>query len=323
MGTEFRLILYARDAQRAGRAAAAAFARIAQLDQIMSDYRETSELSALCRRAGSGWVPVSSDLFRVLVVAQEIAQRTNGAFDVTVGPVVRLWRHARRTGEFPDAERLAKARALVGYAKLQLDARRRAVRLILPGMQLDLGGIAKGYAADEAMKELRRFGIERALVVAGGDIVAGAPPPKAAGWKIEVLPFKPSSGAEIRQLLLSRRAVSTSGDAEQFVEINGVRYSHIVDPRTGIGLISPSSVTVIAPTGTLSDALATAASVLGPQQGSELIDSVAGAAALFLWRDHQGIHSRASKRWSSFVGRRAILSERGGGSDARKANGER
>lgn len=303
MGTRFRLVFYARDRRQAERAAEAAFARVAQLDQIMSDYRETSELSAVCQLAGSGWVQVSPDLFRVLAAAQEIAQRTDGAFDVTAGPVVRLWRHARRTARFPDAERLAKARALVGYTKLQLDPRRRAVRLAVPGMQLDLGGIAKGYAADEAMKELRRFGIERALVAAGGDIVAGAPPPDAAGWKIEMLPFKPSSGAERSQLLLHECAVSTSGDAEQFVEIDGVRYSHIVDPRTGIALVGPTSVTVIAPNGTLSDALATTASVLGPQRGSALINSISGAAALFLWRDGEVTHRRASKRWPGFVGK--------------------
>src|SRR5438270_6131047 len=151
MGTRFRIIAYAPDRATADRAARDAFARIAALDGSMSDYRPASELMRLCARAGGPPVKVSKDLFFVLSRAQEVSRRSGGAFDVTVGPVVRLWRLSRRTQRLPDPEKLARARALVGYRNVRLDPDARTVQLLKPGMQLDLGGIAKGYAADQAL----------------------------------------------------------------------------------------------------------------------------------------------------------------------------
>jgi thiamine biosynthesis lipoprotein len=297
MGTRFKIILYARNKELAVRAANAAFERVAELDGIMSDYRETSELMRLCHRAGGGPVSVSADLFRVLERAQAVARQSGGAFDVTAGPLVRLWRRARRTGEMPDPQRLAQARALTGYAKLTLDPKTRSVSLERPGMLLDLGGIAKGYAADAALLVLKRFGIRRALVAAGGDIVAGDPPPGARGWAIGIQPLEPAESSSAPRLVLVNAAVSTSGDAEQFVEINGVRYSHILDPRTGLGVTGHSSVTVVAPDGTTSDAMATAASVLGPKDGLAFINAAENVAALFLQSDHGQVRAFYSKHW--------------------------
>ena len=151
MGTQVSIILYARNVSSATRASNAAFNRIGELDAIMSDYRATSELMTICRKSSGQWVKVSDDLFRILAKSQELARRTDGAFDVTVGPIVRLWRRARRTGEMPDPVSLARAVELTGYDKLHLDEKARSVRLDKPGMLLDLGGIAKGYAVDEAM----------------------------------------------------------------------------------------------------------------------------------------------------------------------------
>src|SRR5262249_49612111 len=150
---------------------------------------------------------------------------------------------------------LAAARALVGYKNIQLDKKARTVCLLKSGMQLDLGGIAKGYSADEALIVLRKIGIERALVAAGGDIAVSGPPPDAAGWKIGIAPLEDSEQKPSRYLMLRDAAVSTSGDAEQYVEIGGKRYSHIVDPRTGIGLVGRQSVTVVAPFGIFADSL--------------------------------------------------------------------
>src|SRR5215210_7344226 len=150
MATQFTIILYASDARTATRASNAAFKLIEELDATMSDYRDSSELMALCRKSGGQWIKVSRHLFRVLAMSQEMARRTEGAFDITVGPVVRLWRRARRTGEMPDPQSLARAVELTGYGKLKLNEKTRSVRLEKPGMLLDLGGIAKGYAADEA-----------------------------------------------------------------------------------------------------------------------------------------------------------------------------
>lgn len=291
MATRFRIVLYARDQATATRASNAAFARIKTLDNIMSDYQPRSELMRLSKHAGGPPVKVTEDLFRVLAAAQALAKRSDGAFDVTVGPVVRLWRRARRQHELPEPERLARAQKLVGYDKLRLDAKARTVQLPKPGMLLDLGGIAKGYAADEALAVLKQMGIPSALVAGGGDIAVGAPPPSSTGWRIGIAPLESPEKKPTRYLRLHDAAVSTSGDVEQHVEIGGKRYSHIVDPRTGQALVGRSSVTVIAPNGTTSDSLATAVSVLGPKRGAELIESIQGAAALFIKETEKGVQT--------------------------------
>jgi thiamine biosynthesis lipoprotein len=224
-----------------------------------------------------------------------LAERSDGAFDVTVGPVVRLWRRARRRHELPDPDRLAKALELVGCQKLRLDPKARTAQLMKPGMLLDLGGIAKGYAADEALATLKRYGIESALVAGGGDIAVGSAPPGKAGWRIAIASLEPPGIAnpksKIQNLLLRDAAVSTSGDAEQHVEIGGVRYSHIVDPKTGMALTGRSSVTIVAPNCTTSDGLATAVSVLGPERGLELVKDTPGAGVLFVKEAAEGIRA--------------------------------
>lgn len=299
MGTEFRVALYAADSPGATQAAAASFKRIAELDDRLSDYRETSELMALCRQAGGESVKVSDDLWRVLVEAQKFAKRTNGAFDVTAGPVVRLWRRARRRSELPDPVRLSQARELVGFDKLHMDERTRSVRLAKPGMLLDLGAIAKGYAVDEALGVLKRHGIKSALVAAGGDIAVSAAPPGERGWLIGIRPLDVLGKTPARYLSLRDSAVSTSGDAEQYVEIKGVRYSHIIDPRTGQAIQGRSSFTVVARNAMTSDALDTAASVLGPESGLQLIETTEGAAALIVQAVGGGFRTYESRHWNN------------------------
>ncbi len=295
MGTRFQITLYATDEATANRAAKAAFARIAELDAIMSDYRPTSELMQLCSKAGGDPVKVSDDLFTVLQKADEVSRKSDGAFDVTVGPVVRLWRIARRTQQLPDKEALAKALALVGYQNVKLDANARTVQLLKPGMQLDLGGIAKGYAADCAIAVLKKHGISSALVAAGGDIAVSDPPPGEDGWKIGIQPVE--GGQPRRQLLLKNAAVSTSGDFEQYVIINGKRYSHIVDPRTGLGLVGRMSVTVVAPNGLTSDPMTKTVCVLDPEKGLKVIDDTPGVAALLVRKGENGEEVVESKAW--------------------------
>lgn len=287
MGSPVKITLYSASGPTANRAAEAAYQRIAELDQILSDYKADSELSQLSATAGSGRrVHVSGDLWTVLERAQQLAEKTNGAFDVTVGPYVRLWRRARRNKEFPSADRLAEARAAVGYKKLKLDPAQRTAQLLAPGMRLDLGGIATGYAVDEAMKRLKEHGIDRALVDASGDILVSEPPPGESGWKIGIAPLD-AAGPPSRYLSLRNMAVTTSGDAFQHVIFDGKRYSHIVDPATGLGLTDQSTVTVIAADCITADSLATAASVLGPDNGRKLIESTT-RAALFFIRNHDG-----------------------------------
>ena len=288
MGTRFRIILYAPDAGAAERAAKAAFQRVAALDSIMSDYRADSELSRLSDQAGGQTVKVSEDLFRVLAAAQKLAQETRGAFDVTAGPVVQLWRIARMKGSLPDPELMEQARARVGYENLSLNDREQTAQLLKKDMSLDLGGIAKGFAADEALRVLKQFQIQSALVAAGGDIAVSDAPSGKSGWLIGIAPLEPPGSKPKRFLLLSNAAVSTSGDAEQHVEINGVRYSHIVDPRTGEALEGRSSVSVVAPNGMTSDSLATAISVLGPVKGLELIRRTKETGVLMVFETTQG-----------------------------------
>ncbi len=259
MGTLFRITVYAPDAAVARAAATAAFARVKQLDDALSDYNPGSELSRLTRHAPGEWVPISNDLFRVLEAAQRLARETGGAFDVAAGHLIRLWREARKTGRLPSPSSIAEARARSGYKHLELDARHRAVRTDISGMQLDLGSIAKGYAAEEALDVLKRSGLKRAMIAASGDLALGAPPPGTKGWRILIEP----SPSTQQVLTLRNTAVSTSGDRNQFVDIAGTRYSHIIDARTGMALTESRGITVVARRAIDADSLATAACVLG------------------------------------------------------------
>lgn len=259
MGIDARIVVYAESEDRAIDAAADAYKRIAELEQVMSDYRASSELMQLCAKAGQGPIKVSKDLMRVLVQAQEVSRVTDGAFDVTVGPLIQLWRGARRARKLPTVAQVSAARDLVGYRMMKLDPRRGTVELMKPGMRLDLGGIAKGDAADEAMKVLKRHGIKSALIEMGGDILVSAAPPGAKGWRLEV----PNASKNLAppQMLFTHCSVSSSGDTEQFTEMSGARWSHVVDPRIGWALSSRAQATVVAKSGLLSDPLSTAMTV--------------------------------------------------------------
>ena len=259
MGTLFRIAVYAPDRAAARAATNAAFARVKYLDEALSDYNPDSELMRLTRHPAMEWTPVSTDLFHILEVSQRLARDSGGAFDVTCGPIVRLWREARKTRRLPTQDAIAEALSRSGYKHLLLDKERRAVRLDMTGMQLDLGAIAKGYAADEALKVLSRRGLKRAMVAASGDIAMSGAPPGAKGWRILIEPSEPTQ----QVLILRNAAVSTSGDRNQFVEIAGTRYSHIVDARTGMALTESRGVTVVARRGIDADSLATAACIPG------------------------------------------------------------
>jgi FAD:protein FMN transferase len=297
MGTTFRIVLYATDEATGRHAAERAFARIAQLDERLTDYQPTSELSRLTRDAVGHPVRVSDDLLGVLLPAQDLARRSDGAFDITVGPLTRLWRRARREVELPSTDDLAAARQATGFQLLHVDAEARSAWVERPGMQLDAGGIAKGYAANNALEVLAALRCPRALVAAGGDIAIGDPPPGRLGWEIALAGLDAARTAPSSPLTLAHAGVSTSGDAEQWVEIAGVRYSHILDPRTGRPLTGHSSVTVIAGDATTSDMLATAVDVLGPDEGRRLVDGWAGASVLIGTRDANGDRWVKSRRW--------------------------
>ncbi|MHB9006908.1 MAG: FAD:protein FMN transferase [Limisphaerales bacterium] len=280
MGMPFRLVMYADSGATATNAARAAFGRIAELNTILSDYEEDSELTRLSRTAGSGqWVPVSEDLWRVLTRGQEFARKSDGAFDMTIGPLVQQWRRAPPHQQQTPPPQRAPPPPPLGWRFLELDAKTRAVKLAVPRMRLDLGGIAKGYALQEALETLVLHGIQRALVSGSGDLVAGEAPPGKPGWRVEIAPLDAPNAPPARYVSLRRMALATSGDLFQHVEIDGIRYSHIVDPGTGVGLTDHSLVTVIAPDGMTADAMSTAVSVLGPARGMKLVEAERQAAA--------------------------------------------
>lgn len=263
MGVEARIVLHAADRAHAERAVEAAFGAIARLESVMSDWSATSELAHVVATAADGPIPVSDDFFDVLERALDISRRTEGAFDPTVAPLVRLWRSARATQCLPSAAQIRAARARVGIERLELDPRARTVRFTEPGVELDFGAIGKGYACQRALEVLTRAGIESALVEMGGDLVCSKAPPGRAGWRIDL-------ESEGLSLIVAHRAVSTSGDREQWVEIGGRRYSHVLDPRTGFGLETRARAIVVASDGAVSDAVATAISVRGGADGIAL-----------------------------------------------------
>ncbi len=280
MGVDSRLVVYAASQSVAETACTAAFARIAQLDSIMSDYQVRSELSRLSDHAGSGPMPVSNDLFKALKQSQKMARLSGGMFDITVGPLVKLWRKARKTHILPAPEEIAKARKLVGWKNLTLDEPTHSARLAIPGMRLDLGAVGKGFAGDEAQKVFEKFGIKNALVEMGGNLVVSGAPPGTSGWSIEVPNgMKYQNGDVIAIRISGLCAISTSGDTEQFVEIGGKHYSHVINPLTGQALTQRVQATVITSTGLVGDPLAAALTLVRPRVRRRLLRAYPGAKA--------------------------------------------
>ena len=265
-GTECTLIFYAPNQQTAQRVRTAVDARLDSLNGVMSDYLDGSEINRVSASAGSGaWVTVSADLFAVLWRAQSIARASGGRFDPTVGPLALLWRRAVRRKVFPSGTERRRAHRLVNYRRLELDPVGRRVRLSRPGMRLDVGGIGQGFAIDEGMKALKAAGIRSALLDIGGDILVSEPPPGAPGWRVRA-----GSGSDTLTLWLQHAAVTTSGAAYRFLEHRGRRYSHLLDPRMGLGLRHHVWTTVLAPDGVRADALAKVFSVAGIRRGKRL-----------------------------------------------------
>lgn len=271
MGSPFNIIIYSLDSVKAENAALATFSMIDTLNEIYSDYLPNSELNRLCATSGTGeWVKVSEPLFTILQTAYRSGDISFGSFDVTVGPVIRLWRTARREKRLPDKDSLMAAKQRVSYKYIDLDTAHKSIRLQKAGMQLDLGGIAKGETAQRAYTRLCTLGFPYSLLDAGGDIVAGNVPPQVEGWKIAInLPE--TEELMNQQLLLRNKAVTTSGDLYQYLELNDVRYSHIIDPATGWALTNSRNVTVIANNGTDADWLTKACSILPINKAFKLI----------------------------------------------------
>lgn len=296
MGVAWTITVYARDRDCGEQAIAAGFAEAGRLERILSDYDPTSELSRLSATAPTpDPIAVSDDLWNVLARADEFCRLTDGAFDITVGPLTTLWRQSRRSGHLPRPDKLAAAQAAVGAEAVVLDREARMVALTRPGMRLDPGGIGMGYAADRVLAVLADHGIASAMVDASGDVAVSAAPPGAAGWRIDVAPMPGERAGGV--VVLENAAITTSGDARQFVAIDGRRFSHIVDPATGLGVAGPAAVTVIAPDCTTADAVATAAGVLGHDRGPAVIARFPDVSARFVWRDGETVRALATPGW--------------------------
>jgi len=262
LGTFVTITVYGENRVQGNTAVSAAFEEFRRIDGLMSIHRADSELSRLNARAAAEPVVVSPDLFRVLAKAQEIADLTEGSFDITIRPLADLWGFIWKEYRLPTDEQLKAVLPRVNHRLVHLDAEKRTVHFL--GVSLDLGGIAKGYAVDCAVEKLQSSGVTNAMVKAGGDLrVIGVPPGKT-NWIVQL--EDPRKEGRRSKVLLRDAALSTSGNYENYFEIDGVRYSHILNPRTGMPVQGIAACTVIAPTCMESDAMATACFVYGVER---------------------------------------------------------
>ncbi len=276
MGTSWSIVLYATSDVTAQNAAQKAWQEVDRLNDIFSDYEEESEITQLHHASGdSDFIPVSDDLWYLMRWSHKLSHLSEGAYDITISPLSKLWRRAIRQQELPNQKRIDQARQKVGYRSIQYDSLNRSVQLDRAGMKLDFGGIAKGYAVDKVAMILRGYGITRFLIDGGGDIYAGDPPPNLEHWKVHVQSID-------QTLEICNQAIASSGMIYKYLVSQGQRYSHIVDPRSGIGVKDARAVNILANDCMIADALATALSVIGIEEGQELLGHYNASSLPFL-----------------------------------------
>lgn len=265
-----------------------AFKYMKELVYMMDVHREDSEISRVNREAYIHPVEVSPELYEIISLSLQISRLTNGAFDITVGPLLKIWPIYKKSGfSLPDATQLQNALARVGWQNLYIDETHRTVHFAKENMSLDLGGIAKGYIVDKTAEFLKNQGISGALIDAGGDIYALGTAPKNKPWHIGIQ--HPRDGRELIAILeLKDIGVVTSGDYERYVIKDGVRYTHIIDPRTGFTVRKTASVTLIGKSTAFIDAIATAIMVEGVEKGMTLVQSIPHINALIITEDQSG-----------------------------------
>jgi len=267
MGTQFNIILYSISKNKAQETANQCIKRIDELNKILSDYDAASEISQLSATAGSGRkVKISRELWTILKQSKYYAKKSEGAFDISIGPLSKLWRSMFRKREIFNGVKINNAKSKVGFHKIRLYPCSKRVRLKQKGMRLDVGGIAKGFTVDEVVKILRKNGFTQFLVDGGGDIYVGTPPPDQLGWQIRVNIENKKGDTEEKTLLLKHTAIASSGDTYRFLEWKGKRYSHIIDPRTGYGVMDKKIITVQANSCMEADAIASTLSVLNEEE---------------------------------------------------------
>ncbi len=247
MGATFIVIAYADDRETLEQGVAAAFAEANRLDHMLSNYRSESEWSRVNREAAQKPVQVSPELFQLLEYCAEVNRESEGAFDISVGPLMRVWGFFRGTGHLPSAAEVSGAVEKVGFGKVVLNRQNRTVHFLKTGVELDPGGIGKGYAVDRMSEKLTQQGIHSAMISAGSSSIYGlGAPPNDTGWTVKLR--NPRSYRDtVAELKLTNESLSTSGDYEKFFEADGKMYSHIMDPRTGYPARGVLSVSVRAP----------------------------------------------------------------------------
>ena len=258
-----------------------AFEEIRRIDSLMSVYNPDSEVSRINEAAGKSAVQASADTLKVINESLRIAHLTNGALDITVAPLMELWGFGNGENRVPSDDELQEKLPLVDYTKVLVNGDSLTVKLDLPGMQIDVGGVAKGYAVDSAIRVMKEAGIRNALINAGGDIYGVGAPPGKESWRIGIR--HPRDRADLLGVIeLKDQAVATSGDYENFFEVDGKRYCHIMDPGTGRPVQGIMSVTILADTAAEADALATAVFPLGADEGMKLIESLEGVDGIIV-----------------------------------------
>jgi len=270
MDTLVTITVEADSKEKAEASIDAAFDEIHRLEELLSFWTENSEIAAIYHNAGAAPVKVSPETLEVVEWAVYISEKTDGAFDPTVGPVMRLWDF--RKEKAPSENEIKEKLGLVGWENIEVDEQNSTVFLRTEGMSFDTGGIAKGYAVDRAVDVLRQRGITSGLVAIAGDIRGFGP----KTWRIGIRDPRPESGGEdiMAVVQLRDRAISTSGDYERFFEMDGKRYHHILDPKTGLPAMGTWSVSVIADRAVLTDGFSTGIFVLGPEKGLSLLDEL-------------------------------------------------
>ena len=281
MGCAYAIVAYGRDGAALPGIVDAAFDEVDRIDRLMSHYKPESALSRLNRDAAGAPVTVDPELFGLIAESLRYSRESDGAFDITVGPLMKAWGFFRGGGRVPGSDELAELRRRVGYAHVVLDASQKTIRFDRPGVELDLGGIAKGYAVDRVVGLLRERHVVAALVSAGGSTVFGlGAPPGQAAWEVGVQdPVE--AGAVAFDVQLKDRALSISGSYEKSFEKDGMTYSHIMDPRAARPVQGVWSVAVLAPSGTAGDALDDAFFVQGVERSRAYLKRLPGTEAFF------------------------------------------
>ena len=301
MGSPFSITIYTIDSANAAPVAASAFTLADSINTVLSDYIDSSEINHLSASSGKGeYIQVSSILYQIIQTAQQASVLSNGAFDISTAPIVQLWRKARVTKIFPDKDSITAALKKTGYQYIHPDSVHQSIWLEKPGMQLDVGGIGKGFTAQAVLDFISAKGFNSVMVNAGGNIAVSQSPAHQKGWLIGISEPEQTTVLLPRLLSLQNMTVSTSGDVYQNVEINGKKYSHIVNPKTGIGLTNSKTVTVLAKDATTADWLSTACSVLSTKKAMQLIKKIKNAEVLITELRNGKIKQISSKRFKNY-----------------------